>query len=130
MAQRGGWAAMFDATFRASRNAMVLADSHRHILDVNGACLRLLGYSRSEMVGHRMSNFIDGGPLLTPQEWADSLARRHFSGEGNVVTADRSLIAIQWGAVTEQCTGDRLVLLVALNTSRRDERFRRDVDEE
>lgn len=119
---------MFDAAFKASRNAMVLADSRRLILDVNGACLRLLGYNRGDMVSRPMWEFIDGGPLMTPEEWARGLATRQFSGEGNVVTADRSLIAIQWGAVTEQCTGGRLVLLVALSTSRWGERFRREVD--
>ena len=40
------WSGLFQAAFRDSRNAMCLADDARHIVDVNGACLRLLGYRR------------------------------------------------------------------------------------
>jgi len=126
-----GWATLFDAAFKSSRNAMVLADSRRRILDVNAACVRLLGYSRHGMVGQPLWKFVDGGPLLTPEEWAQRLATHQFTGEGRVITADDSVIAIQWGAVTEQITGQRLVLLVALSTSRWGERFRREpVDHE
>jgi len=121
-----GWGTLFDAAFKSSRNAMVLADSRRRILDVNAACVRLLGYSRHGMVGEPLWKFVDGGPLLTPEEWAQRLATHQFTGEGRVITADDSVIAIQWGAVTEQITGQRLVLLVALSTSRWGERFRRE----
>ena len=130
MEKATGWAGLFKAAFKSSRNAMVLADSSRRILDVNAACVRLMGYNRRELLGHRLWEFVDGGPLMTPEEWAHGLATRHFSGEGKVVTADESMIAIHWGAVTEQVTGQRLVLLVALNTSRWGERFRRDIVDE
>jgi PAS domain S-box-containing protein len=126
MEKATGWATLFDAAFKSSRNAMVLADSRRLILDVNGACIRLLGYSRDGMVGQPMWKFVDGGPLLTPEEWALRLATRQFTGEGRIITADDSVVAIHWGAVTEQVTGQRLVLLVALSTSRWGERLRRE----
>jgi PAS domain S-box-containing protein len=121
-----GWATLFDAAFKSSRNAMVLADARRRILDVNPACVRLLGYSRDRIVGRPLWEFVDGGPLLTPAEWARRLTTPQFTGEGRVIAADDSVIAIQWGAVTEQVTGQRLVLLVALSTSRWGERFRRE----
>ena len=130
MEKATGWATLFDAAFKSSRNAMVLADSRRLILDVNGACIRLLGYTRNGMVGQPMWKFVDGGPLLTPEEWAQSLATRQFTGEGRIITADDSVVAINWGAVTEQVTGQRLVLLVALNTSRWGERLRREPTDE
>ena len=38
-----GLSTLFQAAFRDSRNAMVLADDARRIVDVNGACLQLLG---------------------------------------------------------------------------------------
>jgi len=130
MEKTAGWAGLFQAAFRSSRNAMVLADSRRRILDVNAACVRLMGYSRDQMLGRPLWDFVDGGPLMTPEEWAHGLALRHFSGQGKVVTANESLIAIHWGAATEQVTGSRLVLLVALSTSRWGERFRREVADE
>jgi DNA-binding CsgD family transcriptional regulator len=127
MEQTTGWAGLFNAAFTSSRNAMALVDARRHILDVNAACLRLTGYRRGDVLGRPLWEFVDGGPLMTPQEWEDGLALRYFSGEAKIVTADDSLIAIHWGATTEQFTGHRRVLLVAIRTSRWGERFRRDV---
>ena len=51
MARQEGWSALFWSAFKGSRNAMVLLDDHRRHLEVNGAYLKLLGYSRDELVG-------------------------------------------------------------------------------
>src|SRR3954464_8992562 len=104
MEKSAGWAGLFKSAFKSSRNAMVLDDSRRRILDVNGACIRLMGYSRGELLGHALWEFVDGGPLMTPEEWAHGLALRNFSGEGRVVRADDSLIAIPWGPRAGQAT--------------------------
>jgi DNA-binding CsgD family transcriptional regulator len=42
-----------------------------------------------------------------------------------MIHADGSLVAVQWGADTEVVTGRRLVLFVAISTSRWGARFRR-----
>jgi DNA-binding CsgD family transcriptional regulator len=62
---------------------------------------------------------------LTPEQWAERLAEGEFSGEATMLREDGGRMAVQWGATTEICTGRRLVLLVALSTSRWGERFRR-----
>jgi PAS domain S-box-containing protein len=120
-----GWSTLFHAAFRDSRNAMALADDERLIVDVNGACLRLLGRSRSDVVGRPMWEFVAGGPAMTPQEWAVALARQRFSGEADMVRGDGELVHIQWGATSEQATGRRLVLVVALSVSGRGRGVRR-----
>jgi PAS domain S-box-containing protein len=130
MEQSAGWASLFTSAFKSSRNAMLLADDHRHILDANPAFVRLLGYKRRELLGHPLWEFVEGGPLLTPVEWAETLGLRHFSGPANMLTADGAIVAIQWGASVEVITGKRLVLFVALSTSRWGERFRREIDED
>jgi PAS domain S-box-containing protein len=118
MAPDGSWT-LFQAAFRDSRNAMVLADDFRRVVDVNGACLQLLGYPRGQVVDRPMYEFVAGGPVMSPEQWAAALAREHFSGEAEMVRADGATVDVQWGATTELVTGRRLVLLVALSVSGR-----------
>ena len=125
-----GWSALFASAFNQSRNPMVLADAERRIVDVNVAFVQLVGRSRAELLGRRGHTLVAGGPLATPSEWRDALAQRRFTGEATLLHADGSGIAVQWAAVCETATGRRLVLFVALNTSRWGKRFRRAADEE
>jgi PAS domain S-box-containing protein len=114
-----GWSTLFQAAFRDSRNAMVLADDARRVVDVNGACLQLLGYSRGDVVDRPMYEFVSHGPVMTPEEWAAALARERFTGEAEMVRADGATVDVQWGATTELVTGRKLVLVVALSVSGR-----------
>lgn len=98
---------------------MVLADDDRRIIDINGACLQLLGYPRGEVVDRPMHEFVAGGPVMSRQEWAAAVARERFSGEAEMVRADGATVDVHWGATTELVTGRRLVLVVALSVSGR-----------
>ena len=49
-----------------------------------------------------------------------------FTGTATLLHADGSRVSVQWGATPETATGRRLVLFVALSTSRWGARFRRD----
>ena len=118
---------MFASAFKESRNGMLLADESRSIVDVNRALLLLFGARRDAVVGHHLWDFVDGGPQLTPAQWASALSEGQFTGHSHVVRADGTVIDVQWGAHTEVITGQRLVLFVALGTSRWGRRFRRDV---
>jgi PAS domain S-box-containing protein len=122
-----GWATLFASAFRQSRNVMVLGDEHRRIVDVNGACLSLLGNRRDGMVGRPIATFVAGGPLVSPAEWAQRLASGRFHGEVGLIAADGTIVDVQWGAVVETITGRRLVLFVATNTARWGRHFRRPV---
>jgi DNA-binding CsgD family transcriptional regulator len=120
----GGWPGLFAAAFRQSKNGMVLVDEDRTIVDVNGSMLALLGHTRAALVGHRMWEFVAGGPLATPAEWAGLLEQDRFTGEAALLCADDGIASVQWGASTETITGRRLVLFVALSTSRWGRHFR------
>jgi PAS domain S-box-containing protein len=98
---------------------MVLADDARRIVEVNGACLRLLGHRRADVVDRHMWEFVAGEPAMTPQEWAAALALRRFTGHAEMVRADGSTVDVQWGATLESITGRRLVLVVALSVAGR-----------
>jgi PAS domain S-box-containing protein len=125
MAPDDGWSALFSAAFKQSRNAMVLVDDHRVHVDVNGAYLKLLGYRRSELVGQPLYRFVAGPSRASDREWAAALAARRFTGAADMICADGSRVAVQWGADTEVVTGRRLILFVALGTSRWGAKFRR-----
>jgi PAS domain S-box-containing protein len=121
-----GWSGLFESAFSQSRNPMVLVDADRVIVDVNAAFAVLLGRGKEAMLGRRLFAFVADGPLATPSEWRESLRKGRFTGEASLVHAGGAHIAVQWAAVTEVATGRRLVLFVALNTSRWGARFRRE----
>jgi PAS domain S-box-containing protein len=119
---------LFSAAFSQSRNPMVLVDKDRLVVDANNPFLRLLGQRRNAVVGMPISRSIAGGPLASASEWATVLAAARFTGEADLLCADGGVVAVQWGASTEEVTGRRLVLFVALTTSRWGRRFRRALD--
>jgi PAS domain S-box-containing protein len=125
---RDGWSGLFASAFRQSKNAMALVDDERVVVDLNPACVRLLGRPRSEVVGHHLWDYIAGGPVFTPAQWSAALAAHRFHGEAEVVRPDGTRVGVQWGGATEVATGQRLVLFVALSTSRWGSSFRRSAD--
>ena len=114
-----GWAGLFDTAFKQSRNAMALVDGQRRHVDVNGSYLKLLGYAKDELLGRPISRLVAGAPQTSAQEWARALATGRFDGETDLVRVDGSIVTVTWGASAETVTGRRLVLFVALSTSRR-----------
>ena len=124
------WSGLFSTAFRHSRNAMVLLDERRRHVDANGAYLKLLGHRRDELLGRPIYQFRAGGHVASPKEWAAALAAGEFTGEADMLSADGSTVSVQWAAHTEVVTGHRLVLFVALSTSRWGPRFRRDISPE
>lgn len=123
-----GWSGLFETAFSQSRNPMVLVDADRTIVEVNPAFARLLGRAKSGLVGRKLFTFVAGGPLVTPDEWRDALSQGRFTGEANMVHSSGSEVAVQWAGATEVATGRRLVLFVAVNTSRWGDQFRRPPD--
>ena len=100
MGRKDGWSALFSTAFKQSQNAMVLVDDQRVQIDVNGAYLNLLGYRREELIGLPLYRVVAGPSRASDREWAAALAVGHFAGEADVVCADGSRVAVQWGADT------------------------------
>ena len=104
---------------------MVLVDARRIIVDANGAYLKLLSTRRDALVGRPLYEFIATRPIATPAKWEAALARGHFAGQAELICSNGDHVGVQWGATVEVVTGRRLVLFVALSTSRWGARFRR-----
>jgi PAS domain S-box-containing protein len=130
VARQDGWSGLFATAFDQSRNAMILTDGQRTIVDVNPALLRLLGRKREALIGRPVFGLVAGGPPASDEDWAGALASGRFSGEAELVHADGSAVPVQWAASTETVTGRRLVLFVATTVSRWGARFRRSVSPE
>jgi PAS domain S-box-containing protein len=125
-----GWAGLFAAAFKRSRNAMLLSDDRRVIIDVNPALLGLLGRERDDVTGRPVWRFVADGPLMSHEEWESAIRAGRFTGEAELVAAGGSRVGVQWAASVETVTGRRLVLVVAMSTSRWGPRFRRRADDE
>src|SRR5438270_9974847 len=107
-----GWKQLFWAIFKRSRNAIVLVDGDRRLVEVNGAFLQLLGYTRSEVIGRRAGDFVAGGPMLTPNEWRATIARGEFAFETELVRKDGTRVSVQYAGHPEVMTGRQYVLFV------------------
>jgi PAS domain S-box-containing protein len=58
MAHRDGWSGLFATAFERSRNAMVLADAQRVIVDANPVLLALLGRTRDALTGRPFQSIV------------------------------------------------------------------------
>jgi PAS domain S-box-containing protein len=125
-AQGADWWKLFSAAFLQSRNPMTLLDDQRRHVEVNGAYLRLLGYRRSELIGHPVHEIVVGGPIANAREWHEALARGHFTGSVELIAADGHHVGVQWAATAEEVTSRRLVLFVVVTTERWGRSFRRE----
>ena len=125
MAGRSELGKLFWAAFRQSRNAMVLLDGDRQVVDANGAYLKLLGYRREQIVNRPVYTFNVGGPQMSSVAWRAAMATGEFSGDREILAADGSKVRMQCAATTEIVTGQQLVLLVVLSTLRWGPNYRR-----
>jgi len=117
-AEGSGWASLFWQAFKQSRNPMMLLDERRCIIDVNGACVRLVQHQRAELVGHPAYTFIRDGPLFTVAQWRQLMAQPQFTGSAELIHADGSRVTVDFAGHPEVVTGHRLILVVALRVGR------------
>src|SRR4051794_1764708 len=102
MATADGWSQLFTSAFRASRNAMLLTDGGRIVLDANGAFVTLVGRGRESLIGVPVWTLVQEGPLLSEGAWAQSIAGGRFDGEAQLLRGgDGGAVAVQWAANAE-----------------------------
>ena len=114
-----GWRTLFAEAFRRSANAMVLLDARRRVVDVNGAFLQLLGHQRDAITGRPIYEFIVGGPMTSQREWMAALRNERLAGTADLRRADGGRVRVEFAGHPATATGQRLVLFVALNVSRK-----------
>jgi DNA-binding NarL/FixJ family response regulator len=97
---------------------MVLLDEHRRQVELNPAYLVLLEARRSDLIGRPVSESVVDGPVASPGEWRAAIARDEFSAVVQMIRSDQTTVTVQFAGHPETVTGRRLVLLVAVSTSR------------
>lgn len=115
---RSAWREMFWQAFVRSSNAMALMDDQRRFVEVNGACLQLLGYSRDELVGMHFYDISATGQVFRQREWDRVLKQRQFIGVRELKRADGGTVRVEFAGHIETFTRTPLVLLVAIRSSR------------
>jgi PAS domain S-box-containing protein len=111
-----GWEGFFRAVFERSRNAMALLDEDRRYVEVNPIHLEAFGYSREELIGRRVDDFLPEAELSTVEaEWAEFLRTGEIVGERGYTSADGAVVRVEYAASTETITGRRLALYVSTN---------------
>jgi PAS domain S-box-containing protein len=120
-----GWSRLFAEAFQRSRNAMLLTDERRLIIDANAAFVALLGRTRRSLVGRPVWELVVDGPLLSQTGWTEALASGRFDGDAQLRGEDGSAVTVQWAASAERVAGGQRVLFVALSVSRWGRHFRR-----
>ena len=97
---------------------MVLLDDHRRHVDMNGAYLQLLGYSRGSLIGRSIHVVRPPGTAWSRREWEAALRQRQLTGTADFVCADGRLLMAEFAGHPEVVTGQQLVLFVGLRVSR------------
>jgi len=111
-----GWRALFWSAFRQSKNAMLLVDFDRRLVEVNRAGLELLGYAREEIVGRRLDLFLEPAEWASIEpEWQVFQRRGEFHGERALIRADGRAVAVQYAARWARVGARDLALYVALH---------------
>jgi DNA-binding CsgD family transcriptional regulator len=97
---------------------MLLLDSRRHIVDLNGPSMKLFGYERRALMGRHIYEFRAGGPPASEPEWQAALRKPQFTGVADFRSADGGLVRVEFAGHPEIVTGHQLVLVVILHTTR------------
>jgi PAS domain S-box-containing protein len=114
-----GWQSLFFDAFRRSRNAMVLLDDRRCQVEVNGAYLQLLGYTRAELIGRPVYELVVGGPTVTARQWRALLGQSQFTGVADLRRRDGGQVTLEIAGHPATVDRKRMVLCVVLRSNRR-----------
>jgi PAS domain S-box-containing protein len=125
-----GWRKLFTAAFKRSRNAMVLADERRTIVDVNRAFCNTVQRRRADLVGKPLQSVVREGTEMSDDRWKELLQHDESVGDAVVDLPDGNALRAQWAAHPETVTNRRLVLIVAVSTYRAGRHFRREIDDD
>ena len=119
MRSETGWTGLFWDAFKQSRNAMVLLDDERRLVEVNGAFVALSGYRRSALIGRPLYDFLaHGRPTHSDREWQEALRAPEFTGVSELVRADGDRVRVNFAGYPEVVTGQQMVLGVAVQSVR------------
>jgi DNA-binding CsgD family transcriptional regulator len=125
-----GWTGLFWAAFKRSRNAMVLVDEGRSVVEVNGAFINVVLRPRAALIGRPVYEWIDGGPQLSDEEWRAALDQGDAFGRIVLLRGDGTRVGLEYAAHPDRVSGRQLVLFVVVSVDRRRRSVKRRRDTE
>jgi PAS domain S-box-containing protein len=114
-----GWQPLFWEAFRRSTNPMALFDEQRRHVEVNGAYLRLLGFSRGALIGRPIYDFVLGGPVMSAERWKAALGETQFTGIADLRRQDGGPVTVEFAGHPAVVNGKQVVLGVIMRVDRR-----------
>jgi PAS domain S-box-containing protein len=118
----------YRSLFEHAADAILVADGKGNYLDANPAAIRLLGYSREELLALNVADIIPAGPAWAVAEYARYVAEGYWHGELTVFRKDGSTVPVE-ATATVAPLADRTVYLSVIRdiTERRaSERLQRE----
>lgn len=85
----------FRVLFNGVADAILVADKERRYLDANPAALRLLGYTRTQLLRLRVEDIVASEVSWTGAEFAQMIAEGEWRGELNVRHRNGTLIPVE-----------------------------------
>jgi PAS domain S-box-containing protein len=99
-----------EALLAAARDAVLVIDDARNVVDANPAGFRLLGLSADDLLGRRLDDFLDPGTDLdTP--WRSFLDSGEQEGELRVLRPDGQVRHVEYSATARFVAGRHLAIL-------------------
>ena len=97
-------------------DAIYWADKNFHILDVNKAASRMLGYSRNELLNMQVNRF---DPEFSPEKWEDLKNTRHMVYETQQITRDGTPVPVEVTASYFNFDNEEYIFLSCHDIARR-----------
>jgi PAS domain S-box-containing protein len=112
-----GWEPAFWTVFSQTRNAMILLDQERSVVDANPAFEELLGHPRDEILGRSFYDFIPPDEHEDHRlRWEDLQVQREATVRRTLVKSDGSRVIVQYaGVLTEVPERGPLGVYVAID---------------
>jgi PAS domain S-box-containing protein len=99
-----------EALLAAARDAVLVVDDARTIIDVNPAACRLLGLSPRDLRGRRVDDFLEPGVGLE-RAWETFLEAGEQTGELRVIRPDGEVRDVEYGATARFIAGRHMAIL-------------------
>ena len=112
-----------EALLEAALDGVVVVDDARVFVDANPAACRLLGMTRSELLGRRFDQFLDPGVDLHIA-WETFLSAGEQRDELRVIRPDGVVLEVEYSATARFVEGRHLAILRTPSSRRHRERLR------
>jgi PAS domain S-box-containing protein len=120
----------FRAVFENALDGVLIADDERRYVEVNGAAAELFGFSREELTGRRIDEFLDPATLsVLERGWRRFLEQGGCKGEHDLIRHDGTIRTVEYSAKPNILPGRHLCVVRDVTDRRRVQEALRESEE-